>query len=114
MHDCLFCKIIAGDIPADIVYSDDDMLVFKDIKPVAQHHLLLIPKKHIATLNDINVQDSQLVARMLLKLTDLAAQSEIEQDGYRTVINCNKAGGQDVYHLHIHLLGGRAFTWPPG
>ena len=89
-------------------------MVFKDIKPVAQHHLLLIPKQHIASLNDINVQDSQLVARMLLKLTGLAAQLGIDKSGYRTIINCNRDGGQEVYHLHIHLLGGRTFNWPPG
>jgi len=113
MTDCLFCKIIAKEIPADIVYEDEIMLAFKDIKPVAPYHILVIPKQHIATLNDLTAQDSSLIAAMMLKIPHIANEIGVAQSGYRTVINCNSQGGQEVYHLHIHLIAGKQLNWPP-
>ncbi len=105
MNDCLFCKIIAADIPADIVYQDDKILVFKDINPKADIHLLMIPKQHIESLNELTTTDNDLIAYMMLKLPELARQQGLT-DGFRTIINTGKGGGQEVFHLHIHLLGG--------
>jgi len=105
MNDCLFCKIIAADIPADIVYQDDKILVFKDINPKADTHLLMIPKQHIESLNELTTTDNDLIAYMMLKLPELARQQGLT-DGFRTIINTGKGGGQEVFHLHIHLLGG--------
>ena len=113
MTECLFCKIIAKEIPADIVYEDDIMLAFKDIKPVAPQHILVIPKQHIATLNDLTAQESGLIAAMMLKIQHIANEIGVAQSGYRTVINCNSQGGQEVYHLHIHLIAGKQLNWPP-
>jgi len=107
MNDCLFCKIIAADIPADIVYQDDKILVFKDIKPKADVHLLMIPKQHIKSLNELTTTDNDLIAYMMLKLPELARQQGLT-DGFRTIINTGKGGGQEVFHLHIHLLGGNS------
>jgi len=107
MSDCLFCKIIAGDIPADIVYQDDKILVFKDINPKADVHLLMIPKQHIKSLNELTTTDNDLITYMMLKLPELAQQQGLT-DGFRTIINTGKGGGQEVFHLHIHLLGGNS------
>jgi len=107
MNDCLFCKIIAADIPADIVYQDDKILVFKDINPKADVHLLMIPKQHIESLNELTTTDNDLIAYMMLKLPELAQQQGLT-DGFRTIINTGKGGGQEVFHLHIHLLGGNS------
>jgi len=112
--DCLFCRIINKEIPADIVYEDDDMLVFKDIDPQADVHLLAVPKKHIPTLNDVSSEDDRMLGAIIRKLGDLARQAGIAEGGYRLVVNCNRNAGQEVFHLHYHLLGGRKFSWPPG
>jgi histidine triad (HIT) family protein len=112
--DCLFCKISAGSIPADVVYQDEQLLAFKDIHPQAPQHILIIPRKHIPTLNQLTPQDGPLLAEMILTAKKLAKQMGLAEDGYRLVMNCNKNGGQIIFHLHLHLLGGRALTWPPG
>ena len=105
MSDCLFCKIIAGEIPADKVYEDEQVLVFKDIKPHAEVHLLMVPKVHVASLDDLTAEHDALMAHMLRTLPKLAKQQGLN-DGFRTIINTGKGGGQVIFHLHIHLLGG--------
>ncbi len=112
MSDCIFCKMAAGEIKPDIVYEDQDILAFRDINPQAPVHILLIPKQHLPTLNDLD--DPQLAGKLLQTATLLAKQEGLSATGYRTVINCNADGGQEVYHLHLHLLGGRKLRWPPG
>jgi histidine triad (HIT) family protein len=112
MTNCLFCKMIAGVIKPDVVFEDDTVLAFRDINPQAPVHILIIPKIHIATLNDMD--DTQLAGQLLQTAVKLAKQEGLSENGYRTVFNCNKKGGQEVYHLHLHLLGGRQMTWPPG
>lgn len=112
MTDCLFCKMASGEIQPDVVYEDDTVLAFRDINPQAPVHTLIIPKQHIATLNDLD--DPVLAGQLLLTAKKLASQEGLSEDGYRTVFNCNKQGGQEVYHIHLHLLGGRQMTWPPG
>lgn len=112
--DCLFCKIINGDIPADIVYQDDYVLGFKDVNPQAPNHLLFIPKKHIATINDLENDDAELVGKLYLAAKQVAKEKGFSDDGYRLVINCNEGAGQTVFHIHLHVLAGRSFTWPPG
>ncbi len=106
MNDCLFCKIIAGEIPADQVYSDDQVLVFKDINPQANVHLLMVPKIHIASLDELTSEHDSVIAHMIRQLPQLAKEQGLE-DGFRTIINTGKGGGQVVFHLHIHLLGGK-------
>ncbi|WP_198265024.1 histidine triad nucleotide-binding protein [sulfur-oxidizing endosymbiont of Gigantopelta aegis] len=106
MSDCLFCKIIAGDIPADIVYQDNEVLVFKDINPKADVHLLMIPKQHINSLEQLNASHHDLISNMMLKLPILAKNQGLN-GGFRTIINTGKDGGQEVFHLHMHLLGGK-------
>ena len=112
--DCLFCKILAGEIPADIVYEDDHVVAFRDVNPQAPTHILVIPRRHIATLNDLSQEDGALISHICLTATQLAAEQGIADDGYRLVCNCNAQGGQAVYHIHLHLCGGRAMHWPPG
>ncbi|MAC46044.1 MAG: histidine triad nucleotide-binding protein [Oceanospirillum sp.] len=112
--DCLFCKIIAREIPADIVFEDDDVLAFRDIDPKAPEHILIIPKRHIATLNDLQEEDCALVGHLQFTAQKIAKELGMAEEGYRVVMNCNEAGGQTVYHIHMHLLGGRSMTWPPG
>ena len=112
MSDCLFCKMAAGEIKPDIVYENENVLAFRDINPQAPVHILIIPKAHVATLNDLN--DSGLAAELLVTVQKIAAEQGLAANGYRTVINCNKYGGQEVFHLHLHLLGGRQLHWPPG
>lgn len=114
MDDCLFCKIVAGDIPADTVYENDQVFAFRDIDPKAPTHILIIPKEHIATTNDLAEAHKTLVGEMFLAAKEIAGQEGIADSGYRTVFNCNGDGGQAVYHIHLHLLGGRQMTWPPG
>jgi len=114
MNDCIFCKIFAGSIPCDCVYQDDSVLVFKDINPQAPVHLLAIPKKHIATVNDLSEEDAGIISGLLLRLKTIAKGMSQLKNGYRIVINCGRESGQAVFHLHFHLLGGRAMTWPPG
>lgn len=112
--DTIFSKIIAGEIPADIVYDDDEVLAFRDINPQAPVHILIVPKKPIPTLNDLTEQDAGLVGKLYLAAKKIAADLGVAEKGYRTLINCNKDGGQDVFHLHLHLLAGRQMRWPPG
>lgn len=113
-EDCLFCKIIAGDIPSNKVYSDDDVYAFHDISPAAPTHILVIPKKHISAVNDANAEDQGLLGRLLLRANEIAEQQGLTEDGFRYVINTGDNGGQTVSHLHLHLLGGRRMSWPPG
>ena len=114
MNDCIFCKIAAGEIPADIVYDDGEVLAFRDINPEAPVHLLLIPRRHIATLNDLNETDAALIGRLYLAGKQIVAELGVAESGYRTVINCNRDAGQLVFHVHMHLLAGRELGWPPG
>ncbi len=114
MQDCLFCKIIKQEIPADIIYRDDSVIAFNDIHPQAPHHVLIVPHKHIATLNDVSEQDTILVGHIMYVAAQLAKQLNIATPGYRVVMNCNRGAGQAVYHIHLHLLGGRSLSWPPG
>jgi histidine triad (HIT) family protein len=103
----IFAKIIAGEIPADIVYQDDLVTAFRDIHPAAPTHILIVPNKEIPTVNDLTAEDEQVAGRMLLVAAKLAAQEGIDQSGYRLILNCNAHGGQEVFHLHLHLIGGR-------
>lgn len=112
--DCLFCKIAAGEIPANLVYEDERVVAFEDINPQAPKHLLIIPRKHIATTLDLQLEDAELVGHISLVAGKIARQLGIAEEGFRIVNNCNEAGGQVVWHLHYHLLGGREMTWPPG
>ena len=112
MTDCLFCKMIAGEIKSDVVYEDESILAFRDINPQAPVHILIIPKVHVETLNDLD--DSVLAGKLLQTVIKLADREGLAKEGYRTVLNCNKKGGQEVFHLHMHLLGGRQMLWPPG
>lgn len=112
--DCLFCKFASGEIPANIVYDTEDVLAFRDINPQAPSHILIIPRRHIATINDLDDSDAELVGRLLTAARDIARQEGTDSAGYRVTMNCNKAAGQSVFHLHLHLLGGRNFAWPPG
>ena len=111
---CLFCKIINGKIDSIIIDQTENVLAFRDINPQAPVHLLIIPKTHISTLNDVGDNHKLLVGEILLTSTILAEKEGISDSGYRTVFNCNKNGGQEVYHIHLHLLGGRRMIWPPG
>ena len=113
-EDCIFCKIAGKEIETDIVYEDGEIMAFKDINPQAPVHFLFIPKEHITSMNSVSEKDASLLARMLLKIRETAEKYDISDGGYRTVINCNKNAGQEVFHLHVHLLGGRRFSWPPG
>ena len=114
MSDCLFCKMVSGEIQPDVVYEDDDVLAFRDVNPQAPTHVLVIPKMHVATTNDLDAENAQLVGKLYLAAKQVAADEGIAEPGYRTVINCNPGAGQSVYHIHLHLLGGRPMTWPPG
>ncbi|MGM0369693.1 MAG: histidine triad nucleotide-binding protein [Bacillota bacterium] len=107
MDDCLFCKIVAGEIDSDLVYEDEQVIAFKDIKPQAPTHILIVPRKHISTLLDLEEEDNQLVGHIYQVAKKLAKREGIAEDGFRVVNNCNDAGGQVIYHLHYHLLGGR-------
>ena len=111
---CLFCKIIAGEIPATVVYEDDEIMAFHDINPQAPTHLLIIPKLHIATIDDANESHEQLLGRMIITAKKLAQTEGLSENGYRLVFNVNSGGGQMVYHIHLHLIGGRQMVWPPG
>ena len=113
-EDCLFCRILAGDIPADIVYESETALAFRDINPQAPTHVLIIPRQHVATINDIDEADEALVGSLFSAAREIAKQEGLSDEGYRAVMNCNEAAGQTVFHLHLHLLGGRELRWPPG
>lgn len=114
MSETLFSKIIRREIPADIIYEDEHVLAFRDINPQAPVHALIIPKTAIATINDIEAGQAELIGRMVLAAQKIAHDEGIDEDGYRLVMNCNEHGGQTVFHIHLHLLGGRAMDWPPG
>ena len=114
MSECLFCKIRDGEIPADIIFENDDVLAFNDVNPQAPVHLLIIPKKHISTVNDIVDDDQVLMGKLFSAAKVLARQTGVSDDGYRLVVNCNEKAGQTVFHIHMHLLADRALTWPPG
>jgi histidine triad (HIT) family protein len=114
MSEDLFEKIVAREIPADIVWENDELLAFRDIDPQAPVHILISPKRKIRTLNDLEPDDAGLVGRMVLAAADIAKSEGIADDGYRLNLNCNAAGGQSVWHIHLHLLGGRQMKWPPG
>ena len=110
----IFSKIINKDIPATIVYEDDDVIAFKDINPAAPIHLLIIPKIEIPTLNDVKDEHQMLLGKLMLVAKKIAQEQNLSKNGYRLVINCNDDGGQTVYHLHMHIIGGRKLSWPPG
>jgi len=112
--DCLFCKIIQREIPASIVYEDDRVLAFNDINPQASTHVLVVPKKHIATLNDLQSGDDAIVGEVVRRAAAIATERGIAAGGYRTVFNTNREAGQTVFHIHLHLIGGRTLSWPPG
>jgi histidine triad (HIT) family protein len=114
MTDCIFCKIVNGEIPSNIVYQDADYVAFRDIAPAAPTHILVVPRKHIGSIAEAVKTDEPLVSKMLLIATQIAASEKVDASGYRLVINTGKDGGQSVFHLHVHLLAGRAMAWPPG
>lgn len=114
MSDCLFCKMVSGEIKPDTVYENDKVLAFRDINPQAPTHVLVIPKEHIATLNDIDEAHRGLLDELYLAAREVARAEGIDESGFRTVINCNEDSGQTVFHVHLHLLGGRRMHWPPG
>ena len=114
MPDCLFCKIITGEIPATLVHEDDRLVAFLDVNPQAPTHILIVPRRHIATLNALTARDDGIIGEMLRRAALIAADRGHAETGYRTVFNCNADGGQTVFHIHLHLLGGRAMQWPPG
>lgn len=114
MTDCLFCKMVAGEIKPDVVLENDYILAFYDINPRAPVHVLVVPKKHVATLNDLDASDTFLAGELLQAAQAVAKKEGLAEKGYRTIINCNAHGGQEVFHLHLHVLGGRAMKWPLG
>lgn len=114
MTDCLFCRMAAGEIKPDTVYEDDEILAFRDINPQAPLHVQVIPRRHIATVNDLTGKDAGLIGRLVLIAKGIAAEEGVDEEGYRLVVNCNADAGQSVFHLHVHLLGGRRLGWPPG
>ncbi len=114
MSDCLFCKIISGEIPSSKVYEDEYVYAFNDISPEAPVHVLIVPKEHIESANDIDENNADIVAKIFLAAKKIAKEKGIAEGGYRIVNNCGDNGGQTVKHLHFHLLGGRALSWPPG
>lgn len=114
VKDCIFCKIAQKEIPSNILYEDDRVVAFKDAEPQAPIHILVIPKEHIESFNELDDKNIKLISDILLTIRKLAKDLGIEEDGYRIVNNCGKDGGQTVSHIHFHLLGGRKFSWPPG
>lgn len=114
MNDCLFCRIIAGQLPSDRVLETQDLVAFRDIDPKAPVHVLVVPRRHVATLNDLVPEDAQLIGKLVLAAREIAQRENIAAAGYRVVMNCNAGAGQTVFHIHLHVLGGRPMTWPPG
>ena len=114
MSDCLFCRIVEGQIPGSIVYRDERVVAFKDINAQAPMHVLIVPRRHIASLNELSTEDDGLVGEMIRRGAALAKEHGYAERGYRTVFNCNAEAGQTVFHIHLHVLAGRQMTWPPG
>ncbi|MCE2542352.1 MAG: histidine triad nucleotide-binding protein [Acidobacteria bacterium] len=114
MTDCLFCKIVNREIPAALIHEDDQLVAFRDINPQAPTHVLIVPRRHIATLNDLGADADGIVGTIVRRAAAIARDEGFAEAGYRTVFNCNADGGQTVFHIHLHLLGGRPLTWPPG
>ena len=114
MSNCLFCKILEGEIPADIVFENDDVLAFRDVNPEAPTHILIIPRQHISTVNDLTDNHELIMGKLFSVAKIIAAREGVSDDGYRMVVNCNEKAGQTVFHIHMHLLAGRSMTWPPG
>jgi histidine triad (HIT) family protein len=114
MSDCLFCKMVAGEIKPDVVFEDDAVLAFRDVNPQAPLHVLIIPRTHIATTNDLTADNADIVGKLYLAAKQIAADEGVAEPGYRMVMNCNPGAGQSVYHIHLHVLGGRSMGWPPG
>lgn len=112
--DCLFCRILEGDVPADVVFESDAAIGFRDINPQAPTHVLIIPRRHIPTINDLGAEDRELVGELYLAAQQIASDEGLSERGYRVVMNCNEGAGQSVFHVHLHLLGGRGLGWPPG
>ncbi len=113
-EDCLFCRIAAGEIPSTKVYEDEELFAFRDIHPAAPTHILVIPRKHIARISDAENEDAALLGRLVLRANAIAREEGLLEPGFRYVINCNEGAGQTVFHIHLHILGGRPMTWPPG
>ena len=114
MPNCIFCKIAGGEIPADIVAETEDLVAFRDLTPQAPVHILVIPRKHIPTLNDMEACDRDIISGAFLLAKNIAKKEGISENGYRLVLNTNSGAGQSVFHMHLHILGGREFRWPPG
>jgi histidine triad (HIT) family protein len=114
LQGCIFCRIVAKEVASDIVYEDDEVVAFRDINPQAPVHVLVVPRKHIPTLNDATPEDQPLLGKLLLVAQQLAQKLQVADGGYRLVLNVNRGAGQSVFHIHLHLLGGRVFHWPPG
>jgi histidine triad (HIT) family protein len=114
MADCLFCKIVAGEIPAEVIAEDEHCVAFRDINPQAPVHVLVVPRRHIASLNDLEESDAELAGRLLVAARRVAAAEALAERGYRLVVNCGREGCQSVDHVHVHLVGGRQLDWPPG
>ena len=114
MADCLFCKIARREIPASLVYEDERVVAFNDINPQAPTHVLVVPKRHIETLNELGTEDDRLIGELVRRAAAIAAERGLSAGGYRTVFNTNRDAGQTVFHIHLHLLGGRSLSWPPG
>ncbi len=114
MSDCLFCKILEGKVPASIVYEDENVLAFEDVNPQAPMHVLIIPRKHISTVNDLQDDDAIIIGQLYLAAKTIAGDKGVAEEGYRLVMNCNEQAGQTVFHVHLHVLAGRNMTWPPG
>jgi histidine triad (HIT) family protein len=112
--DCLFCKIIKREIPGSIIYEDDRVIAFNDIKPQAPTHVLVVPKRHIESLNELQPGDDQIVGELVRRAAAIAKERGVSASGFRVVLNTNRDGGQTVFHIHLHLLGGRSMQWPPG
>jgi len=112
--ECLFCRIVAGQLPVELLHEDDEIIAFRDVNPQAPFHCLVIPRTHIATINDIRPAQAALTGRLLLVAAQLAAAHGYAEDGFRVAMNCNRQAGQSVYHVHLHVLAGRQMTWPPG
>ncbi len=111
---CLFCRIIAGEIPGTFLYQDDRLVVLQDVNPQAPLHVLIVPRKHVATLNDLTPEEDGLIGEMFRRAALVARERGVADTGYRAVFNCNREAGQTVFHIHLHLLGGRPMAWPPG